>query len=43
MVSIEKIILKFQRLDEYLSVLEKISKTSKDDFLTDKILKNLKH
>jgi uncharacterized protein YutE (UPF0331/DUF86 family) len=38
MVSIEKVILKFQRLDEFLSVLAKISKTSKDDFLTDKIL-----
>lgn len=38
MVSIEKVILKFQRLDEYLSVLGEISKTSKDDFLTDKIL-----
>ena len=38
MVSIEKVILKFQRLDEFLSILRKISKTPKESFLTDKIL-----
>jgi hypothetical protein len=29
MVSLEKVILKFQQLDEYLSILRKISKTPK--------------
>lgn len=38
MVSLEKVILKFQQLDEYLSILRKISKTPKETFLKDKIL-----
>jgi len=38
MVSLEKVILKFQQLDEYLSILRKISKTPKETFLNDKIL-----
>ena len=38
MVSIEKVVHKFQQLDEYLKILEKISKTPKETFLIDKIL-----
>lgn len=38
MVLIEKVLSKFQQMDEYLSILKKISKTSKDAFLMDKIL-----
>ena len=38
MVSFEKVVHKFQQLDEYLKILEKISKTPKETFLIDKIL-----
>ncbi len=38
MVSVEKISRKFIRLDEYLTVLCKISKTSVEIFVKDKIL-----
>ena len=38
MVSFEKVVHKFQQLDEYLKILEKISKTPKQTFLIDKIL-----
>jgi uncharacterized protein YutE (UPF0331/DUF86 family) len=38
MVSFEKVVLKFQQLDEYLEILTKISKTPKETFLKDKIL-----
>ena len=38
MVLIEKVLLKFQQIDEYLSILRKISKTTKETFLIDKIL-----
>lgn len=38
MVSFEKVVHKFQQLDEYLKILEKISKTPKETFLTDNIL-----
>ena len=38
MVSFEKVIHKFQQLDEYLGVLKKISKTPQETFLKDKIL-----
>jgi uncharacterized protein YutE (UPF0331/DUF86 family) len=38
MVSFEKVVHKFQQLDEYLKILAKISKTSKETFLKDKIL-----
>lgn len=38
MVSFEKVVQKFQQLDEYLKILEKISKTPKETFLIDKIL-----
>jgi len=38
MVLIEKVLSKFQQMDEYLSILKKISKTPKDRFLKDKIL-----
>jgi len=38
MVSFEKIVHKFQQLDEYLKLLAKISKTPKETFLKDKIL-----
>ena len=38
MVLIEKVLLKFQQIDEYLSILRKISKTPKEKFLIDKIL-----
>lgn len=38
MVLIEKVLSKFQQMDEYLSLLRKISKTPKEIFLMDKIL-----
>lgn len=38
MVSVEKISRKFIRLDEYLAVLNKISETSVEIFIKDKIL-----
>jgi uncharacterized protein YutE (UPF0331/DUF86 family) len=38
MVLIEKVLSKFQQMDEYLSILKKISKTPKETFLMDKIL-----
>jgi uncharacterized protein YutE (UPF0331/DUF86 family) len=38
MVSFEKVIYKFQQLDEYLGLLQIISRTPKEDFLKDKIL-----
>lgn len=38
MVLIEKILTKFQQIDEYLSILRTISKTPKETFLKDKIL-----
>ena len=38
MVSFEKIVNKFQQLDEFLKILAKISKTPKETFLKDKIL-----
>ena len=38
MVAIEKVLQKFTQLDEYLGVLSKISETSEDTFLKDKIL-----
>jgi uncharacterized protein YutE (UPF0331/DUF86 family) len=38
MVVIEKVLSKFRQMDEYLSILRKISKTPKETFLTDKIL-----
>ena len=38
MVSFEKVVQKFQQLDEYLKILAKISKTPKETFLKDKIL-----
>ncbi len=38
MVSFEKVVNKFQQLDEYLKILAKISKTPKETFLKDKIL-----
>jgi uncharacterized protein YutE (UPF0331/DUF86 family) len=38
MVSFEKVVHKFQQLDEYLKILAKISKTPKETFLKDKIL-----
>lgn len=38
MVSFEKVIYKFQQLDEYLSLLKKISRTPQETFLKDKIL-----
>ena len=38
MVSFEKVIYKFQQLDEYLSLLKKISGTPQETFLKDKIL-----
>jgi uncharacterized protein YutE (UPF0331/DUF86 family) len=38
MVSFEKVVYKFQQLDEYLKILAKISKTPKETFLKDKIL-----
>lgn len=34
MVSFEKVVYKFQQLDEYLKILTKISKTPKETFLT---------
>ena len=38
MVSFEKVVHKFQQVDEYLKILAKISKTPKETFLKDKIL-----
>ena len=38
MVSFEKVVHKFQQIDEYLKILAKISKTPKETFLKDKIL-----
>ena len=38
MVSFEKVVNKFQQVDEYLKILTKISKTPKETFLKDKIL-----
>jgi len=38
MVLIEKILSKFRQIDEYLSILRKISKTPKETFLMDNIL-----
>jgi len=38
MVSFEKVIYKFQQLDEYLGLLQIISRTPKENFLKDKIL-----
>jgi uncharacterized protein YutE (UPF0331/DUF86 family) len=38
MVSVEKISLKFSKLDEYLILLKKISSTPTESFLKDKIL-----
>jgi uncharacterized protein YutE (UPF0331/DUF86 family) len=38
MVSFEKVVHKFQQLDEYLKILATISKTPKETFLKDKIL-----
>jgi len=38
MVSFEKVIYKFQQLDEYLRVLKKISRTPQETFLKDEIL-----
>jgi uncharacterized protein YutE (UPF0331/DUF86 family) len=38
MVSFEKVLHKFQQVDEYLKILAKISKTPKETFLKDKIL-----
>jgi len=37
MVSLEKIVQKFQQLDEFFGMLRKISKISIDEFLKDKI------
>jgi uncharacterized protein YutE (UPF0331/DUF86 family) len=38
MVSFEKVIYKFQQLDEYLGLLQIISRTPEEQFLKDKIL-----
>ena len=38
MVLIKKVLSKFRQIDEYLSILRKISKTPKETFLKDKIL-----
>lgn len=38
MVLIEKVLSKFQQMDEYLSILKKISKTPREAFLMDKIM-----
>ena len=38
MVSFEKIIRKFQQLDEYLELLKNVSKTPFENFMKDKIL-----
>ncbi|MGD9384876.1 MAG: DUF86 domain-containing protein [Desulfobacterales bacterium] len=38
MVLFEKVVTKFQQLDEYLEILAKISKTPEETFLKDKIL-----
>ena len=38
MISVEKISRKIVRLDEYLSILKKISETPLEEFLNDKIL-----
>ena len=38
MVSFEKIIRKFQQLDEYLVILKAISQTPQETFLKDKIM-----
>ncbi|MFC1516710.1 DUF86 domain-containing protein [Thermodesulfobacteriota bacterium] len=38
MVSFEKVIRKFQKLDEYLDILKEISQTPQKVFLNDKIL-----
>jgi len=38
MVSFEKVIYKFQQLDEYIGLLQIISRTPKETFLKDKIL-----
>ena len=38
MVSFEKVIYKFQQLDEYLGLLQTISRTPMENFLKDKIL-----
>ena len=38
MVSFEKVIYKFQQLDEYIGLLQIISRTPKENFLKDKIL-----
>jgi uncharacterized protein YutE (UPF0331/DUF86 family) len=38
MVSFEKIIRKFQQLDEYLAILKAISRTPQETFLKDKIV-----
>lgn len=39
MVTEEKILQKFIQIDEYLSLLNKISKSSEQDFLKDKFQK----
>jgi uncharacterized protein YutE (UPF0331/DUF86 family) len=38
MISFEKILKKFSRLDEYLTIFQKISETPRDEFIQDKIL-----
>lgn len=38
MVSVEKVVHKFQQLDEFLKILKKISKTPQENFLKDNIL-----
>jgi hypothetical protein len=38
MVSFEKVIRKFQQLDEYLAILKAISQTPQETFLKDKIM-----
>jgi hypothetical protein len=38
MVSFEKVIRKFQQLDEYLAILKVISQTPQETFLKDKIM-----
>ena len=38
MVSFEKVVRKFQQLDEYLRILQAISKTPQEAYLKDKIV-----
>jgi len=42
MLSFEKVIYKFQQLDEYLGLLQIISKTPMENFLKDKMWSDLK-